>query len=206
MGEYKNIDERELAEGCKRNEKKHQELLYKTYSRKMLGVCWTYTKDNSLAKEVLQEGFIKVFKNIDSFRGEGSLEGWIRRIMVNTAINHYKKRMLRINHIAIEDIFYSAAEQSNEDVLSEITEKELLALVRELPDKCRMVLNLYALEGYSHDEIAETLNISVGTSKSQLSYARKKLSEKIIVANRVSYNYTHAITEDEQKFLQLIQG
>lgn len=174
-----NISEQDLLDGCRRKERRIQELLYKKYARKMLGLCLSYAKNNVTAKEILQEGFIKVFNNINVFEGKGSLEGWIRRIMVNTAINHYRQRAARFNFVSLDEILFISAEQIEDEILTVVTDKDLLLLIQQLPDKCRLVLNLYALEGYSHENIAKELSITVGTSKSQLNYARKKLKEKI---------------------------
>lgn len=171
----------------------------------MMGVCYTYMRNSNDAKEVLQEGFIKVFACIDQFREQGSLEGWIRRIIVNTAITYYKQRKRLINHIPLEDVFLSAKEIANDNVISKMSEKELLEMVSTLPDKSRMVLNLYAIEGYSHEEISTLLDISIGTSKSQLNYARKKLLEKITASARV-INQEENFTRDGRQVFQYIQA
>lgn len=135
-----------------------------------------YAKDDHEAQDILQLGFIKVFKSIASFRRVGSFEGWIRRIMVNTAVENYHKRKLSQELIDIDGVHDLVGEGFEMDTLEV---QDLLKLIRELPEGFRMVFNMYAIEGYSHREIANILNISEGTSKSQLSRARALLKEKI---------------------------
>ena len=134
-----------------------------------------YCKDKSEAEDIMQEGFIKVFSNLKKFRGEGSFEGWIKRIMVNTAINHYQRNLKHYFHNQLEDIQEAIGEFNDEDFHPDdnISRKKLLSLIQELPEGYRFVFNLYVFEDYSHKEIAETLNISVNTSKTQLFKARK---------------------------------
>lgn len=152
-----------------------QERLYNTLSGKMLGVCMRYAKSTFEAEDMLQSGFIKVFSEIKHFRGEGSLEGWIRRIIVNTAISVYRQNMRAVATVDID----SSYESGQHYELDTLEYRDLLALIRTLPDGYRMVFNMYAIEGYSHKEIAEQLNISEGASKSQLSRARTWLKERI---------------------------
>lgn len=146
------------------------------YADKMFGVCRYYTKDYTEAEDVLHEGFIRVFGNIARFRNEGSLEGWIRRIIVNTALEKFRRqyRMFPVSeeHNEIED-------DKNLDVESLISADELMEIITELSPKYRMVFNLYAIDGYSHKEISEKLNITEGTSKSNLARARTILQKKV---------------------------
>jgi RNA polymerase sigma factor (sigma-70 family) len=167
--------EAELIAGCKRSKNHYQQALYQQHHRKMFGVCLRYTDNRQDAEDVLQDGFIKVFKNIKSFKGKGSLEGWIRRIMVNTAIEHYRKRS-RYFMVEIDSAYELElpAEQ-----LEALGRGEILDLVQALPAGYRTVFNLYAIEGYSHKEIAEMMGISVGTSKSQFSRAKALLREQM---------------------------
>ena len=166
----------DIIKGCIAGKNEAQEALYNKYSRKMFGLCLRYTKDYSAAEDVLQDGFIKVLTNISSFKGKGSFEGWIRRIMINTALERYRKQFqmysISDNEEIIEKIAYN-------DVVDEISAKDLLKLVQELPPAYKMAFNLYAIDGYSHKEISEKLDISVGTSKSNLSRARKILQTKV---------------------------
>lgn len=168
----------DLLEPCIRGERRAQERLYSLLAPQLYGLCMRYATDDDDAQEILQMGFIKVFKSISSFRGEGSFEGWIRRIMVNTAIGNYNKRkgsQVLVDLDAVQDLAASSFEMEG------LEAQDLLKLIRQLPEGFRMVFNMYAIEGYSHKEIAEVLVISEGTSKSQLSRARVWLKEKIKV-------------------------
>lgn len=176
-----------LLEGCKRKERKAQELLYQALASKMLGVCVRYAKDSFEAEDILQSGFIKVFQKVSEFRGDGSFEGWIRRIMVNTAIEVYRKNQRSLNVVDIDQVFDEPQTMFD---MSGLETKDLLKLIQQLPGGYRLVFNMYVIEGYSHKEIGEQLNISEGASKSQLSRARALLREKIIKME--GYNYeTH---------------
>jgi len=167
----------ELIEGCLANDPKAQEFLYKRFSRRMYGVCLRYARNTLEADDILQEGFIKVFTFLKDFRQDGSIEGWIRRLFVNTAINYYHSRENEWKETSIDKaVFYSS---ETEDALSRMSADDLLNLIRQLPEGYRMVFNLYVIEGYNHQEIAEMLNISENTSKSQLSRARGVLQEKL---------------------------
>ncbi|MFU8844304.1 MAG: RNA polymerase sigma factor [Bacteroidales bacterium] len=169
--------EEELIRQCLNNDVKAQEFLYRRFAPKMFGVCLRFAKNQMEAEDLLQEGFIKVFLNLKSFRGEGSLEGWIRRTMVNTAINCYKKHIKYQKEVAI-DQDESYLPQISEQI-NELSIQELLKLIANLPSGYRMVFNLNVIEGYTHKEIGKLLNISENTSKSQLSRARSTL-QKII--------------------------
>lgn len=142
----------------------------------MYAVCLRYARHELEAQDMLQEGFIKVFEKLPGFRSEGSLEGWVRRIMVNTAINHYRKVSFKNERFGLENL---PEEPVNAQALEQLGESELLAMVASLPDGYRMVFNLYAIEGYDHAEIAEMLGCGESTSRSQLSKARKLLQLKI---------------------------
>lgn len=137
-----------------------------------------YAKEDADAQEILQKGFIKVFKSITSFRGDGALEGWIRKIMVNTAIESYNKRKRSLELVDLDMVQDLAGETFEMEGLEA---QDLLKIIQGLPEGFRMVFNMYAIEGYSHKEIAEALGISEGTSKSQLSRGRGWLKEKIKV-------------------------
>ncbi|MDX2245514.1 MAG: sigma-70 family RNA polymerase sigma factor [Bacteroidia bacterium] len=171
--------EAELAEGCKRGEPVYQRALYQHYHRLMFGVCLRYADNHEDAKDILQEGFIKVFKYISSFEGKGSFEGWIRRIMVHTSIEHYRRN----SRYFMVDIEEARQVHLDTDMLGALSREEILGLVRQLPVGYRTIFNLYAIEGFSHQEIAEMLNISAGTSKSQLSRAKKLLQDRIEYMN-----------------------
>lgn len=167
----------ELLAGCRAGNRKSQELLYGTYARKMLAVCARYAKDNFEAEDILQVAFIKIFDKIKDFKEEGSLEGWIRRIMVNTAIEFYR-RNARLNLVLEMD---EAQEQSvSENQFSKMNMQDLLRIIQTLSPGYRLVFNMYAIEGFSHKEIAKELGISEGTSKSQLARARVILQEAVL--------------------------
>lgn len=172
--------EADLIEACKTNDSSAQQKIYELYAPKMLSVCLRYTKNMDEAKDMMHDGFIKVFLNIKKFRGDSSLETWITRIVINHTLTNIKKELKRKNDIAIEDIEYKLEGEAIEgNSPAEANSKRVLKKMQELPVGYRTILNLYALENYSHKQIADELGISVGTSKSQLSKARKYL-EKLL--------------------------
>lgn len=171
------LQDSEIIKGCSNGERRYQELLYRTYSSRMYAVCLRYFRNREDAKDCLQEGFIKVFNSIKTYKGEGSFEGWIRKIMVNTAINIYRTTLNQNVSRDLDEVsnFISVSNIQKDNLSSEY----LLKLIQELPEGYRQVFNLYAIEGYSHKEISNMLEISEGTSKSQLSRARSMLQQKI---------------------------
>ena len=164
------MNEKKLIQACIKEEKYAQKYLYDLYAPKMYYVCLRYARHELEAQDMLQDGFIKVFDNIASFKSNGSFEGWIRRIIVNTSLNHCRKSSFKQEQIGIED--YQDKVVSSK-ALSNMSEKELLAIIQRLPDGYRMVFNLYVIEGYSHKEIGKMLNITESTSRSQLAKSRK---------------------------------
>lgn len=174
----------DLMEGCKAGNRKMQELLYKQTASKMLAVCMRYAKDRMEAEDSLQLGFIKIFQKVSEYRGDGSFEGWMRRIMVNTAIESYRKNIKSMNVVALDDGF---EQPSTGFDLNRLGMQDLMKIIQNLADGYRMVFNMYAIEGYSHKEIAETLGISEGASKSQLSRARAILKQEIIKMEGINY-------------------
>jgi len=177
MSKEKGSADDELIEGCLRKDRKYQEMLYKRFAPKMYAICLSYTNDRDSAQDILQEGFIKVFENIKTYNSEGSLEGWVRRIVTNTAIDFYRhnQRVLKLIQAEKEN----TDNEVSESVFSKIGFDEILIAVRKLPEGARIVFNLYALEGFTHQEIADKLNISVGTSKSQYSRAKSLLQKSL---------------------------
>jgi RNA polymerase sigma-70 factor (ECF subfamily) len=165
-----------IAKECASGDVRAQEKLYRTLAPKMYGVCLRFAKDSTEAEDNLQEGFVKVFTNIHKFRHEGSLEGWVRRIMVNVSLTKYRKQHLMY---PVEDIASYEAQHVSEDVLDKISADELLGLIQDLPTRYRMVFNLFVMEGMSHQEIGEAMKISEGTSKSNLARARDILKRKV---------------------------
>ncbi len=174
----------EIIEGCKANNGFMQEMLYQQFSAKMLAICMRYAKDKMEAEDILQIGFIKIFKEISSYRGEGNFEGWMRKIMVNTAIESYRKNLRFLNVVPIDDAFEQPATGFD---FSNLAMQDLLKLIQKLADGYRIVFNMYVIEGYSHKEIATILGISESTSKSQLSRARAILQQKIIKMEGLDY-------------------
>lgn len=169
--------ERDLIEGCLEGDAAAQKELYERYAPKLWPVCLRYAKNQMAAEDIMQEGFIRIFKYLEYFKGDGSFEGWLRRTMVNTAINFYKKNLKQNNERDIDTVF----DLSNHDVdaVSQMTANEIMSVVQSLPDGYRTIFNLFVVEGYPHKEIAKLLGISENTSKSQLSRARVILQEKI---------------------------
>lgn len=170
------ISESDLIAGCISGDRKMQHELYQRYAPKMFGVCLRYTGKTEEAEDVLQEGFIKVFRKIASFRGEGSFEGWVRRIFVNTAIEHFRRK----NYLQpITEKEEGTIEGNYLSVLDSLAEKDIIRLVQLLSPGYRTVFNMYVVEGYTHKQIAEMLGISEGTSKSQLSRAKIILQDMV---------------------------
>lgn len=165
-----------LIKDCVAGKRKAQQQLFNLYSDDMFGVCLYYSKDYTEAEDTLHEGFMKVFQKIDQFKFKGSLAGWIRRVMINTALEKFRKH----NQLyALGDDYESNEDIQQENVISDLSAQELIKLIRDLTPKYRMVFNLYAIEGYSHKEIGEMLGISEGTSKSNLARARYILQKKV---------------------------
>jgi RNA polymerase sigma factor (sigma-70 family) len=170
------LTDRELVEGCLRNERACQRALYDRFSRKMMVVCLRYARSVAEAEDMLQEGFVRVFQGLKGFRYQSKLETWITRVMVNTALNHHRKKMYLYPVVEVEETNLV----DHETDLSGLELARLVEMIQSLPPGCQVIFNLFAIEGYSHQEIADKLGISVGTSKSQYARARKLLQEKII--------------------------
>ena len=178
---YKN--EKQLIKKSATGNREAQQHLFEKYSPKMLGVCRQYIKDIHFAEDVMIDGFVKVFKNLNTFRFEGSFEGWVRRIMVRESITFLRKRQF----IVYDDRAYEQASLKSEPSSSELDVAHIQNLIDALPEGYRTVFVLFAIEGYSHTEIAELLNISEGTSRSQLFKSRKMLKEKLKQQNIIGY-------------------
>lgn len=174
----------DIISGCQKAERRSQEALYKLMASKMFGVCMRYAKNQFEAEDMLQTGFIKVFRNIDSYRGDGSFEGWVRRIMVNTSIEFYRKNLKTLGDVDVNDFTESVFVEFE---ISNLNARDLMRLVQALPDSYRMVFNMYAIEGYSHREIGQIIGITEGASKAQLSRARAILRDKIKKMEGQSY-------------------
>jgi len=170
-------DLEETIRKCASGDRKAQTMLYNRFAPIMYGVCLRYSRDNNEAEDNLQDGFIRVFMKIGQFGFKGSFEGWMRRIMVNTSLEKFRKH----NHLyPVEDMLVFENVQIAEQTISAISAEDLLKIVQELPPRYKMVFNLYAIEGYSHQEIAGLMKITEGTSKSNLSRARAILQKKVI--------------------------
>lgn len=180
MSDLKNISDEELLKGCLQDKRAFQEALYRRYADQMYSVVMMYAKDADDAADILQDSFINVFRKLHDFRSESPLGAWIRRIVVNKALEHFRKKQRKRE--LIEELSFD--EFPNVDgILERINASEIVRLVNDLPAKAAMILKLHAIEGYQHNEIAEMLDISEGTSKSQLNRARTLLKEKLAAIN-----------------------
>ncbi|HNS16277.1 MAG TPA: sigma-70 family RNA polymerase sigma factor [Bacteroidales bacterium] len=173
------MDERTLEEiinGCKAGNVKDQERLFNLYSETMFGVCLYYSRDTSEAEDLLHDGFLKIFQHIHTFRYQGSFEGWMRRIMVNTSLERFRKE----RHLySLSDVENTLEDVMEENIIGQISTKDLVKLIQDLSPRYRMVFNLYAVEGYSHKEISRMMGITEGTSKSNLARARAILQRNV---------------------------
>lgn len=177
------MTEKEIIEGCLRQKRECQQELFRRYAGKMLAVCMRYARHHMEAEDVLQDAFIKVFDHLHQFQNKGSFEGWIRRVVVNTALKTFDRKSFTHEQYGLEvREDYSAAEPK---VFAQLNEEELLGLIARLPEGYRIVFNLYAIEGYSHAEIADMLGVQESTSRSQLVKARKMLQAMVIDAELV---------------------
>jgi RNA polymerase sigma-70 factor (ECF subfamily) len=154
-----------------------QRMLFERYAGKMLTVCLRYAHDRMEAEDWLQDAFVKVFRNIGQFKAEGSFEGWIRRIVVNTSLKHLQKKKIRLEEMDADKGNYQSVDPY---VYSHLSEAELMKLINELPEGYKIVFNLHIIEGYSHEEIAKILGIQDSTSRSQLVKARRYLQQQIL--------------------------
>lgn len=171
------ISESDLIKGCIEGNRQMQEELYNRFAPKMYAVCLRYANNADDAQDLLQEGFIKVYRNLHRFRAEGSFEGWIRRVFVNSSIEHFRKKAIQLS--SVSDKEENTIENSDISALDSMAEKDIIRLIQELSPGYRTVFNLYVVEGYSHKEIGEKLGISEGTSKSQLARAKAILQKKV---------------------------
>jgi RNA polymerase sigma-70 factor (ECF subfamily) len=171
------FNEKSLIEGCLKQNRKAQKMLYELHASKFLGVCMRYAKDKPEAEDILQDAFLKIFERIEQYNHNGSFEGWMRRIIVNTAITNYRKNVKHYHNSNLDDI-----NEYEDYTLNDVTEfslEEMLNVIQSLSPGYRMVFNMFAIEGYSHKEIAEMLNIDIATSKSQYSRARKIIQNRL---------------------------
>jgi RNA polymerase sigma factor (sigma-70 family) len=175
----KKYTEREMVEGCIQNDRYCQELLYRKHFDTMIRMCIRYTEDRDIAMEIVNNGFLRVFKKLDTFSFKGSLEGWIRKLVYHSLSAYYKKHSKYLQFIVLEERDSSIKEHA----LGKIYEEDLLKLIDQLPPATKEVFRLFAIEGFTHKEIGEKVSISEGTSKWHLSVARKRLKQLIRQTN-----------------------
>jgi RNA polymerase sigma-70 factor (ECF subfamily) len=173
----------ELISACRKGDRKSQEKLYKQFYGFAMGICLRYARSRDEATEILNDGFYKIMTNLDRYTPGLSFKGWLRRIMTNASIDHFRRNEKHYDNV---DISYVKNEHLSDDVLSSLSEEVILKAIQELPPSYRMVFNLYCMEGYKHSEIAQKLNISEGTSKANLNTARIKL--KRALSQEFDYN------------------
>jgi RNA polymerase sigma-70 factor (ECF subfamily) len=177
------LTEKDLISGCLEGKRDAQKALFEMYAGKMLAVCKRYSRNHAEAEDILQDSFIRVFKYLGTFDHNGSFEGWVRRIVVNTSLKLVAKKSFQNEISGLEK---HKEESLNPEVFSKLSEQELLALIESLPDGYRIVFNLYAIEGYSHKEIATMLDIQESTSRTQLLKARRVLQNKVLDLQKIA--------------------
>jgi RNA polymerase sigma factor (sigma-70 family) len=171
------MDDVTLVKECVKGNPRAQRSLFDRFAPKMLSVCLRYAKDQEQAEDILQDGFVKIFGKLKDFKNEGSLEGWIRRVMVNTALDQIRKDLRLLGDVSTDDVSYKI--ESNDFITENLMAEDLMKMVRSMPEGYKVVFNMFAIEGYSHQEIAQQLGITESTSKSQYSRARAYLRERI---------------------------
>lgn len=174
---YRQLSDQELIKACLKNNRKAQREMYDRFSPMMKGVCMRYASSEAEANDILQESFIKVFKHLKQYKDNGKFGAWARKITVNTAIESYRKRARHMQHM--NDLALEAETKGSIELFQTVDLEILQREIQNLPDGFRVVFNLYAIEGFTHKEIGEQLGISVGTSKSQFSRAKKLLQKKV---------------------------
>lgn len=175
---------KDIIEGCVRGEKRSQDRLYRKFASLLYGICLRYAKNKMEAEDVLQEVFVKIYNNISSYHHDGSFEGWLRRIAVNTSITYYRKNLKHAFQEDIDEMVQHKNDPVHFDDL-EFTQEELMTCIGKLPTGYKTVFNLYVIEGFMHKEIADMLNIDVNTSKSQLSRAKSHLQKELAEISKI---------------------
>lgn len=172
------MTDEELIKQCLRNDHRAQKALFDKFSGKMMSVCLRYANNMEEAEDILQDGFVKVFTKLDAYKGDGSFEGWIRRTVVNTALDHLRKAKHNQLDLDLSEAEYLAGE--DEKILSQMRTEEVMRLIQNMPTGYRTVFNLFAIEGFSHQEIAQELGVTESTSKTQYKKARTYLMNIIV--------------------------
>lgn len=181
------MDYAQLVRKCKQKQPRAQQELYSLFKNRMMGICLRYASQKAEADDVFQEAMIKVFNKIATLQEPSKLESWVRQIIINTAINYYHDQH-NIKFLKnLEDECQQETGPDYEEIVGKLSNSELLGLINQLPDGYRMVFNLYVIDGYKHQEIADMLNLSVGTSKSQLHAAKKMLQKKLLKVGIIKY-------------------
>lgn len=177
----------QLIQACIKEDRQAQSRLYELFSPKMLGVCMRYSRNREEGEEIMQEGFVQVFKSLHSFKHTGSFEGWVRKIMVHSAIHHFRANSKMYAVVGIENV--QSEQMDKDEIIARLQKKDLLKMVQALPPAYRMVFNLYVFEGMKHREIAEQLGISEGTSKSNFFDAKLLLQKAVTSSLKIAKNY-----------------
>jgi len=175
-----------IITGCIANDRRSQELLYRKYFHTMMGMCMRHTQDKSEAQMILNNGFLKVFKKIDTYSGKGSFEGWIRKIVYHSISDYFRSNSKYLKFLVFEEY-----DSKVEGIDEKLHEEDILKMIKAIPESSAAVFTLYCIEGYTHKEIAELKNISVGTSKWHLANARKKLQELILQSRSNNNRYVN---------------
>jgi len=170
-----------LINHCRKGYREHQEELYLMFYNYAMSICLRYSKDREEAVEIVNDGFVKLFSHLDRYKEHTSFKAWLRRILINSSIDYYRRNEKHYHNV---DISYAKHEFITEDAISRISEKEIIQIIRELPPSYRIVFNLFVIEGYNHREISDKIGISVGTSKSNLAIARSKLKRRLLTMNQ----------------------
>lgn len=172
-------NEASLIHGCQKGDIGMQKALYENFAPKMLGICLRYTNDKEVARDLLQDGFIKVFTNFKMYKGTGSLEGWLRKVFVNTALEYLRKTDILRNSTEIDNFDQLLYIDADKSTLENLSASELIDIINELPIGYRTIFNLFAVEGYTHKEIAQLMNINESTSRSQYTRAKQMLQKRL---------------------------
>ena len=173
------MEDRTLINGCIKGESWAQKQLYEKYASAMLGICLRYVREKETAYDLLQDGFVTLFTKIHTYSGNGSFPAWVKKIFVNTALEHLRRNDILRLSIEIEEAYY--LEDTDISIFEQMSENELIECIRKLPNGCRIVFNMYAIEGYSHAEIAQILNIQESASRTQYVRARQSLQKMLTI-------------------------